>query len=288
MVHVHMDGQSRGKRTPAMRITKYRRREIERLAKGLAEIAPATSPQKDSFCVRHIAAKHGLASLWTDGRNKQTMISEFLVKLFRKHKRKPKSVVLDIVTGGVQWMARRGRQVTKEQLNAIIEPMEALGLSIGCEVFSANIPDPSRVCEPRQDIVTLINRLDLHKALCDDCVEMFRDGHFNECVRKALERFEKRVQDILCDHKTFGRELMAKAFNENNALIALNEMKTANDRSEQEGFKFLTMGAMSGMRNLYSHGDVPQMSAMDALERLVFVSMLFKRVDQSVSGDGIG
>ena len=76
---------------------------------------------------------------------------------------------------------------------------------------------------------------------------------------------------------------MAKAFNEGNPLIQLNSMSTANDRSEHEGFKFLTMGAMSGMRNLYSHGDVANMSAMDALERLAFISLLFKRVDQALS-----
>jgi uncharacterized protein (TIGR02391 family) len=81
---------------------------------------------------------------------------------------------------------------------------------------------------------------------------------------------------------------MAKAFSESNPLIALNEMKTSNDRSEQEGFKFLTMGAMSGMRNLYSHGDVPQMSATNAIERLAFVSLLYKRVDKITSSGGIG
>ncbi len=42
------------------------------------------------------------------------------------------------------------------------------------------------------------------------------------------------------------------------------------------------MGAMSGMRNLYSHGDVEQMSAMDAIERLAFVSLLFKRVAKAL------
>ena len=112
---------------------------------------------------------------------------------------------------------------------------------------------------------------------------MFRDGHFNEAVRKALERFEKRIQDALDDHKTFGRDLMAKTFNEQNPQIALNAMKSANDRSEQEGFKFLTMGAMSGMRNLYSHGDVDQMTAIDAIERLGFVSLLFKRIDKAIN-----
>ena len=43
------------------------------------------------------------------------------------------------------------------------------------------------------------------------------------------------------------------------------------------------MGAMSGMRNLYSHGDVDQMTAIDAIERLGFVSLLFKRIDKTIN-----
>ena len=43
----------------------------------------------------------------------------------------------------------------------------------------------------------------------------------------------------------------------------------------------LTMGAMAGLRNLYSHGDVKHMSVTDAIERLGFVSLLFKRVDRA-------
>ncbi len=111
---------------------------------------------------------------------------------------------------------------------------------------------------------------------------MFRDGHFNEAVRKALERFEKTIQDIIGDHKSQGQALMSKAFNKQNPRIPINALKTANDESEQEGFMHLTMGAMAGMRNIYSHGDVEQMSPMDASERLAFVSLLFKRVDRAI------
>ena len=45
-------------------------------------------------------------------------------------------------------------------------------------------------------------------------------------------------------------------------------------------------GAMAGLRNLYSHGDVDQMSATDAIERLGFVSLLFKRVDKALENGG--
>jgi uncharacterized protein (TIGR02391 family) len=111
---------------------------------------------------------------------------------------------------------------------------------------------------------------------------MFKVGHLNEAVRKALERFEKRIQDLTGEH-TIGKDLMGRAFNRQNPLIAINDGDSGNDPSEQEGFMHLTMGAMAGMRNLYSHGDVDTMQPMDCFERLCFVSLLFKRVDEAIA-----
>lgn len=272
---------------PAMRITKGRREQIERLAAALAEIAPSTSPGS-GFCVRKVAHDMGLKDCWKKQKNKKADIAHLLENVMRRYPRKPKALVLAIVRGGVEWKARKGERVTEEHLDAIAEPMEALGFRIRKDLQAIEIPEPSRVGHPSQDMVALLDRLDLHEALADDISEMFRDGHFNEAVRKALERFEKFIQDALGDHQTFGRDLMAKAFGGAPPPIALNALKTANDRSEQEGFKLLTMGAMSGMRNLYSHGDVPQMSPMDAIERLCFVSMLFKRVARALAEERRG
>lgn len=267
---------------PAIRITKARREQIERLAAALAEIAPSTSPGS-GFCVRKVAYDMGLKDCWKKQRNKKADIAHLLENVIRRYPRKPKALVLAIVRGGVEWKARKGEPVTKEHLDAIAEPMEALGFRIRKDLQAIEIPEPSRVRHPSQDMVALLDRLDLHEALADDIREMFCDGHFNEAVRKALERFEKFIQDAVGDHKAFGRDLMSKAFAGDPPPIAINALTTANDRSEQEGFKFLTMGAMSGMRNLYSHGDVEQMSAMDAIERLCFVSLLFKRVARALT-----
>lgn len=266
----------------ARRITKARRQQIERLAAALAEIAPSTSPGS-GFCVQKVARDMGLKDCWSKQQNKRADIAFLLQNVMRRHPRKPKALGLEIVRAGVRWMARKGEQVTTQHLNAIAEPMEALGFRIRDELRATEIPEPSRVRHPSQDLVALFERLDLHPALKDDIAQMFRDGHFNEAVRKALERFEKRIQDAVGDQRTIGRDLMAKAFGGEPPPIRLNALGTGNDRSEQEGFKFLTMGAMSGMRNLYSHGDIAQMSAMDALERLGFVSLLFKRVDSALA-----
>lgn len=272
------------KKASAMRITGKRKNEIKRLAEALAAIAPSTSPGS-GFCVQRVAEQMGLKDCWKKQKNKKADIAHLLENTFRRYPRKPKFLVLKIVGGGVQWMARKGKQVTQEHLDAIAEPMEALGFSIRKELNSIKIPETSRVCEPSQDLVAILDRLELHEALKDDISEMFRDGHFNESVRKALERFERRIQDATNDHKTHGQQLMAKAFNKNNPKMPINPLKTANDESEQEGFMHLTMGAMAGMRNLYSHGDVEQMSAMDAIERLAFISLLFKRIDKALKNE---
>jgi len=264
-----------------MRITRNRREVIKELAQALAVLAPATTPGK-GFCVQRVAEEYGLKECWKPGGNKRTMIASFLEEVFRQYPRKPKTVVMAIVQGGLNWRACRGKATTQEELDAVATPMETLGFDIRGDLKNLNLPEPSRVCAPAQDMVALLERLELHDALTDDCLAMFRAGHFNEAVRKALERLEKRIQDTLNDHKTFGRDIMAKAFGGDQPPIPLNALKTANDRSEQEGFKFLAMGAMSGMRNLYSHGDVPQMTAMDAIERLAFVSLLFKRIDNAL------
>ena len=229
-----------------------------------------------------MAEEHNLKKCWKRDGNKRQMIARFLEEVFRQYPRKPKAVVMAIVRGGLDWRAHKGEATTREELEAVAGPMEALGFDIRKDLKTLKLPKPSRVCAPARDKIALLERLELHNALTDDCLEMFREGHFNAAVRKALERFEKRIQDAIGDHKTIGQQLMAKAFNKAQPLIPINANKTGNELSEQEGFMHLTMGAMAGLRNLYSHGDVDQMSIIDAIERLCFVSLLFKRVDKAL------
>ena len=268
-----------------MRITRQRREMIEQLTGALAVLAPATTLGK-GFCVHRVAEERNLKKCWKRCGNKRQMIARFLEEVFRQYPRRPKAVVLAIVWGGVDWRARKGEVTTREDLEKVAAPMASLGFDIRKNLKEFKLREPSRVCTPAQDKTALIQRLELHKALTDDCLEMFRDGHVNEAVRKALERFEKRIQTEIGDHSTIGKSLMAKAFNRAQPLILINANKTGNDLSEQEGFMHLTMGAMAGLRNLYSHGDVDQMSATDAIERLGFVSLLFKRVDKALKNKG--
>jgi uncharacterized protein (TIGR02391 family) len=265
----------------ARRITTTRRQSIVELAGLLAAIAPATSRGPSSFCVKNLAERRGHKKLWRDLANKRKSIAHYLEIVFRKFPRMPKKLVLEIVQGGVKWSAKRGVAVKREQLDEIGRVLADLEIDAKRELSKMELPDPSKVAPPPFDLQGVIERLELHPALKDDCIAMFKAGHLNEAIRKALERFEKKIQDLTGEH-TIGKELMGKAFNRQNPLIAIISGSAANDASEQEGFMHLTMGAMAGMRNLYSHGDVDTITPMCAFERLAFVSLLFKRVDQAV------
>lgn len=271
-------------RQTAMRITKGRGKLIAELSDMLAAIAPGTARGEKSFCVKNVAAAYGDKKLWKDLANKKQSIAAYLHQLFRRFPNKPKRVILEIVCGGVVWTARKGKTVSTEQLTAISEKLNALGIKASKEISQIEIPEPSQIKRPADDLVAVLNGIELHESIAEDCIDLFEKGHLNDSVRKALERFEKLIQDKTGLHD-IGKALMAKAFNHQNPLIAINDGTGGNAQSEQEGFMHLTMGAMAGVRNLYSHGDVDTIEPMDAFERLCFVSMLFKRISTAGADD---
>jgi len=264
-----------------MRITRGRAQLIKELAELLVAIAPGSSRGKTSFSVRWVAHEFGDKKLWKDKSNKLKSTTHYLEGLFRTYPNKPKKIVLEIVKGGLKWKAKKGEEVSRDHLMLIVDKLNELGINAKKELRTMDIPEPSRIATPPDDLTSITKQVSLHPALEEDCIAMFEQGHLNESVRKALERFEKKIQDATGLHD-IGKGLMGKAFNANNPLIPINAGTAGNDNSEREGFLHLTMGAMMGMRNLYSHGDVATMTPMDAFERLCFVSLLFKRVDAAL------
>ena len=74
---------------------------------------------------------------------------------------------------------------------------------------------------------------------------------------------------------------MAKAFNEKNPILKLNGLGTAMERDEQEGFRFIFMGAMQGIRNPKAHDRIVQNDEDRALDYLALASLLMRRLDDA-------
>ena len=151
------------------------------------------------------------------------------------------------------------------------------------EIIAMNLPkERPKTVPPPIAIQKILDAFILHPALMPDCKKMFIDGHINESVRKALERFEKRVQDISGIHNKQGHDLMAVAFSEQDPKIKFNGLATSQEINKQLGFKFMTMGIMYWWRNNLSHGDEEQLPHHDALGRLILVSNLFHELDRRI------
>lgn len=82
---------------------------------------------------------------------------------------------------------------------------------------------------------------------------------------------------------TFGKDLMAKAFKDD-TYIDLSGIQPENQAGFIEGYRFLAMGTMSAIRNVFSHGNEERRTPEECCEMLMFLNWLFRCVKESCSG----
>jgi uncharacterized protein (TIGR02391 family) len=107
---------------------------------------------------------------------------------------------------------------------------------------------------------------------------LFESKHYAQAIFEAFKAVECYVKEKT-GQTLSGKDLMAKVFREDAPIIKLNDLSDQIDRDEQEGFKFLFMGAMVGIRNPKAHSMIDQQDPYLTLEYLAFASMLLKRID---------
>ena len=123
--------------------------------------------------------------------------------------------------------------------------------------------------------------INLHEKVSKVSLKLFNDGHYSQAVYetvKVLNNYVKAKAGIT-DKDLSGA--MAKAFNEQHPIIKLSDLKTQSDKDEQEGFKFLFMGAMKGIRNPMGH-ETYEIDRDTAIEYLAFLSLLFRRAEEGI------
>jgi len=134
----------------------------------------------------------------------------------------------------------------------------------------------------QEDFAALFERMKLHTAIRQVSEGLFKDEHYDEAIFAAFKRIEKEVEDVsgLTDKSI--TTLISRVFNEESPTIKLSELATPSERSEQEGFRFLFMGSMLGIRNLGAH-EFPRTDPVQALEYLALASLLMRRLDRRIS-----
>jgi uncharacterized protein (TIGR02391 family) len=126
----------------------------------------------------------------------------------------------------------------------------------------------------------IFDDMQFHPKVIEASRSLFQTGHYSQAIFEAFKAVNNLVKERSRCTGLDGRSLMTEAFNEANPVIRLNQLKSQSDRDEQEGFRFLFMGAVVGIRNPTAHENINQRDPYRALEYLALASLLMKRVDE--------
>lgn len=151
------------------------------------------------------------------------------------------------------------------------------------KVIVSKDPATSRpVADSRQPEVDLFKKMGLHPKIREVSERLFVDGHYSQAIFEAFKRVNNAVKEKSGMTERDGQSLMSSVFSGNPPRLALNSLQTTSDRDEQEGFKFLFMGAITGIRNPKAHNHVVQRDPYRTLHYLAFASLLMSRLDEAI------
>ena len=132
----------------------------------------------------------------------------------------------------------------------------------------------------------------LHPIIYKTSFKKIIDGYYAESVEAAIKEINVRVKNLYRKYKgkeLDGADLFANVFNNDRdkaLLIAGDDLESQSGRDEQEGYRFLFMGLWKGIRNPKAHANT-SMTKKQAIERLIFASMLMNKLDDCILNAGL-
>jgi len=129
------------------------------------------------------------------------------------------------------------------------------------------------------DPYVIFEALKLHPEIKKVSGSLFKTGHYSPSIFEAFKLVNIYVRKKSGLKDKDGTDLMHSAFNENNPILMLNPLKSLYDKDEQQGFRFIFVGSMQGIRNPKAHEIKELKDPQKALEYLSLASLLLKIVD---------
>lgn len=128
----------------------------------------------------------------------------------------------------------------------------------------------------------LFNIYPIHERLRQVSRSLFEKGEYSASVFEATKVLDTVVREGTGLEAT-GRPLMQEAMRPKDPYIRFNRLETRSERDEQDGLKLIADGIMAAFRNPKGHEpkdtDWGDISPYDALDQLVTISLLMKRID---------
>ena len=128
----------------------------------------------------------------------------------------------------------------------------------------------------------------MHPQIKKVSQEKFLSGYYADSVECAFKEINFRLKSLYKNHKNTeldGKNLMFAIFNSENKnnqrLLAFESLDSESGRNVQEGYMYIFAGAIQAIRNPKAHENMI-ISKNDAIERLVFASLLMKKIDKAL------
>lgn len=248
---------------------------LEQFSESIGEIIPASSPMGRGLCFKNIAKEKKLIKYWKDLNNKKATLSNFFKNVFKYKPVVFRKILRENISGGVDRRRKQGNPVLEDEIKQISQILNDLKIDMRKELEDLELPREKPIITPPPiEFQRIIEKVGLDPFF-DECKKKYIEGDFKNSVREAFEKIETLVKNIT-DLSSLGKSLMGSAFNVSNPLIKVKSPVTVNWSSRQEGFMYLTMGAMQFIRNPYSHGSEPQPMHNEAFELLCFANHLYR------------
>ena len=256
-------------------ITADRKDQLNRLASILADFLPLTARDANATTFTQIFRESAVDNYLKGPENKKQALQMGFLGVYKYHKNLPKIIIRKIIPAALEYRRFKRAPLTRIELNELDDCLKRLDLCMRTEINQIEINEQlPRITVPPKQLIERLRGHDLVESLSSEPLTLFENGHFNEAVRKATERFEDWVQKH-SNNNSSGKDLMAKAFSTNN-LINLSGIEIENQSGFSEGYKFLTMGMMAAIRNIFSHGNEQSRSPEECFEMFLFVNWLFR------------
>lgn len=110
---------------------------------------------------------------------------------------------------------------------------------------------------------------------------LFMDGHYDDAVRKASQRFLNRVQELADRPDLDGVSLMNAALSKDSPILAFSDRETLKERDEHDGYRLLAVGLTRAVGNVFTHHDEYGLEAVPAFEWIAFISAMHRRLDEA-------
>ena len=149
-------------------------------------------------------------------------------------------------------------------------------------IVAAHTKEPAANTQKQYDELEL-----LEKRIYKVSAKRFRDRYYSDSVEAAIKEIVARLKKLMKRYKNKEikeLDMFEVVFNDNpneTLLIAGDDLFSKSGKSEQEGYRFMLKGLWKALRDPNAHEDKP-ITKEQAFERLFFIGMLMRKIDECV------